>query len=79
MKVSDVRRYLNELRLVEVVSVSVDALSQLSVELLQRLHLSTVSFNHGSAQEVLMTHRNHHANNNNTRSSEYDRETTLQV
>lgn len=54
IKVSDVRRYLNELRLVEVVSVSVDALSQLSVELLQRLHLSTVSFNHGSAQEVLM-------------------------
>lgn len=47
------RTYLDELRLVVDVPVSVDALGQQSVELLQRLHLGAVSFSHSSSEEIL--------------------------
>lgn len=45
--------YLKELLLVAVVAVSVDALSQESVKLLQRLHLEALRSIHGPLEDVL--------------------------
>lgn len=51
------RSYLDELCLVVTVPVSVDALSQQSVELLQRRHVGAFRLSHGSAEEVLTNTR----------------------
>lgn len=48
---------LDELRLVVAVPVSVDALSQQSVKLLQRLHLHAVRLSHGAVQKQLKNTR----------------------
>lgn len=45
--------YLQQLCLVAVVSVSVDALSEPGVKLLQWLHLGAIRLRHGSPQELL--------------------------
>lgn len=45
--------YLQQLCLVAVVSVSVDALSEPGVKLLQWLHLCAIRLRHGSPQELL--------------------------